>query len=98
MHKDVKFENVLEGGKRMKEEFPGIFNIRTKFISGYNDTEKNIDRLRECYISINPTTVEVMSINPNEASEVYEEISQEFKELMKEKWSDISPKVRYMFR
>ncbi|UCD05573.1 MAG: radical SAM protein [candidate division WOR-3 bacterium] len=50
----IRLQNVMDGMKIFRNEYDGVFMVDTRFFAGINDTEKNLDGLREFMEKINP--------------------------------------------
>jgi wyosine [tRNA(Phe)-imidazoG37] synthetase (radical SAM superfamily) len=59
-HESVKLPDVIDGMKKFRVDYNGNFTIDTRFLTGINDTDKNINGLRELMISLNPSKYHVI--------------------------------------
>ena len=91
-HKDIKFNNVIEGIKLFKNSFKGKFGISTVFIRDINANEKNLEGLKALLMEINPDFYMIQEFN----NEKFKPMTKEFKTKIKEIFSGLPFEVRFL--
>ncbi|MDH4211783.1 MAG: radical SAM protein [candidate division WOR-3 bacterium] len=89
-HKSVTIQDVMDGLKQFKAEYDGIFEAETRFLSGINDNEKNVDGLKEYMTDINPHKYHIFDAKYGGQS-----LSPEFVETLRKKFEDLPFPVAY---
>ncbi|MFX0041696.1 MAG: hypothetical protein ACFE8L_02185 [Candidatus Hodarchaeota archaeon] len=89
----TKSKDVLEGIIEFSYNFKGKLGIYTMFLSGINDTIKNIEDLREFLLEIMPDYYSIT----NYTRDGFKPVSDEFKEILEDILRDVPFKVVYMF-
>lgn len=59
-HESVRLPEMIDGMKKFRVDYNGNFTIDTRFLAGMNDTEENINGLRELMVSLNPSTYHII--------------------------------------
>lgn len=80
----VKLQNVMDGMMTFSNDYRGIFMTDTRFFTGINDNEKNVDGLREFMERINPHEYHIM-----DAKYGGKPLSPDFVSMVKEKFNDV---------
>jgi wyosine [tRNA(Phe)-imidazoG37] synthetase (radical SAM superfamily) len=89
-HESVRLQDVMDGLKKFKAEYSGIFEPETRFLTGINDNEKNVDGLREFMISVNPSKYHIF-----DAKYGGRPLSKDFVSMLKRKFENPPFKVEY---
>ena len=92
-HKDVKFNDVIEGIKLFKKSFKGKFGVSTVFLSNINTNMKNLDGLKDFLLEIKPDLYIIQEFN----NEKFKPLHEDFKTRIKEKFSDLQSEVIFNF-
>ncbi len=91
-HKNVKFNNVIDGIKLFNHIFKGNFGICSVFIRNINANEKNLKGLKQLLMEINPDFYMIQEFN----HEKFKPLKVEFKTKIKELFSDLPFEVKFL--
>ncbi|MFX1380476.1 MAG: hypothetical protein ACFFA4_15430 [Promethearchaeota archaeon] len=86
-------KEILFGILKFSKKFKGKLGIYTMFLKGINDTIRNVEKLKEFLLDVIPDHYSVS----NYTLDGFEPISEEFKEVLRDKLNDLPFKVIYMF-
>ncbi len=56
-HPDIKFDDIKEGLLKMREEFKGEYQLEIMYVEGLNDSEEDIEGLRDFVLKLNPDEI-----------------------------------------
>jgi wyosine [tRNA(Phe)-imidazoG37] synthetase (radical SAM superfamily) len=85
--------DVLEGIKDFREKFKGNLGIYTMLLSGINDTEAEVEKLKRFLLEVMPDHFSVSNYTING----FKPISDKFKKYLEEAFRYVPFKVIYMF-
>ena len=95
-HRDISLLDALEGIRKFRGDYEGVFYVDTKFFKGLNDSERNLEDLRAILTELLPDSYSVI-IKRFEGRHGIELPTEEFKALIKEKFNDLPFPVTYDF-
>lgn len=100
-YKGITVNHIVEGIKKLREEFSGEIALEILFVKGINDSEEEIQLLKERIMSINPDKVYVNTIYRPPSFDDYDPISEselntiqsDFESLLEKRSSKIKAKT-----
>lgn len=86
----IQLQNVMEGLRKFRDEYKGIFEPDTRFFAGINDNEKNVDGLKDFMKDLGPRKYYIF-----DAKYGNKPLSPEFIDTLKKKFRDLPFPVEY---
>jgi wyosine [tRNA(Phe)-imidazoG37] synthetase (radical SAM superfamily) len=89
-HESIKLQDVMDGLLKFRTEYQGALEPDTRFLRGINDSEKNIDGLKEFMKNVNPDKYRIF-----DAKYKGKELTQDFIATLKGTFDDLLFEVEY---
>jgi wyosine [tRNA(Phe)-imidazoG37] synthetase (radical SAM superfamily) len=91
-HESIKLHDVMDGLKKFRSEYDGIFEPDTRFLRGINDNERNVEGLKAFMKDISPSRYLVFATKFNT-----QPLANNFLEVVKKEFEDLPFAVEYNF-
>lgn len=60
---DLNVDSIIEGLERLRAEFAGLIWLEILFVKGYNDNERELDKMKEVLKAINPDQIQLNTVD-----------------------------------
>jgi len=61
-HKDLNLSRIIEGIKGLRRDYSGLVSLEVVLLSGYNDSEKELETLRKVIEEISPDSIQLNTV------------------------------------